>query len=181
MDNGACSYRRYLDGEEAAFEQIVKDYFDPLTGFIDSYVHDMAAAEDIAIDTFSDLVVHKHRYNFRVPMKTYLFMIGRSRALNYIKRRSRFQMVELSSVENELPEVSTPETDMVDEARKQAVRSAIGQLSNDMQEAVCLVYFEEMSCNDAAMIMRKTVKQVYNLLYRAKTMLRTILAEEIEL
>ena len=78
MDNGASSYRRYLDGEEAAFEQIVKDYFDSLIGFIDSYVHDVSAAEDIAIDTFSDLIVHKHRYNFRVSLKTYLFMIGRN-------------------------------------------------------------------------------------------------------
>lgn len=181
MDNGASSYRRYLDGDEEAFSQIVKDYFDPLIGFIDSYVHDLAAAEDIAIDTFSDLIVHKHRYNFRVSLKTYLFMIGRSRALNYIKRRGRFQMVELSSVENALPEVSSPEQELAVEVRKQAVRSAVTQLGSDMQEAVCLVYFEEMSCNDAAKVMRKTVKQVYNLLYRAKTILRTILAEEIEL
>ena len=181
MDNGASSYRRYLDGDEEAFEQIVKDYFDPLTGFIDSYVHDMAASEDIAIDTFSDLIVHKYRYNFRVSLKTYLFMIGRSRALNYIKRRGRFQMVELSAVEKELPKVSSPEERFRFESRNQAVRSAIGQLSSEMQEAVCLVYFEDMNCAEAAKVMRKTVKQVYNLLYRAKGLLRTILAEEIDL
>ena len=181
MDNGASSYRRYLNGEEAAFEQIVKDYFDPLTGFVNSYVHDLAAAEDIAIDAFSDLIVNKHRYNFRVPLKTYLFMISRSRALNYIKHRSRFQMVEIDSAENELPVTSSPEALLDDEGRKHAVRRAVGQLSSEMQEAVCLVYFEDMNCTDAAKVMRKTVKQVYNLLYRAKTILRTILAEEIEL
>ena len=181
MDNGASSYRRYLDGDEEAFEQIVKDYFDPLTGFIDSYVHDAAASEDIAIDTFSDLIVHKHRYNFRVSLKTYLFMMGRSRALNYIKRRGRFQMVALSAVEKELPEASSPEEEFNCESRKRAVRSAVSQLGSEMQEAVCLVYFEQMGCADAAKVMRKTVKQVYNLLYRAKTILRTILAEEIEL
>ncbi len=181
MDNGASSYRRYLDGDEAAFEQIVKEYFDPLTGFIDSYVHDAATAEDIAIDTFSDLIVHKHRYNFRVSLKTYLFMIGRSRALNYIKRRNRFQMVELDLAERELPEAPSPELLYTDHQRDQAVRDALTQLHGDMREAVYLVYFEGMSCAEAAKVMRKTVKQVYNLLYRAKTSLRTILAEEIEL
>jgi RNA polymerase sigma-70 factor (ECF subfamily) len=181
MDNGASSYRRYLSGEEAAFEQIVKDYFDPLTGFINSYVHDMAAAEDIAIDVFSDLIVHKHRYNFRVSLKTYLFMIGRSRALNYIKRRGRFQMVELDMTQKELPEAPSPETLHSASQRDHAVRKALTQLHSDMREAVQLVYFEEMSCADVAKVMRKTVKQVYNLLYRAKTALRTILAEEIEL
>ena len=181
MDNGASSYRRYLDGEEEAFEQIVKDYMDALIGFVDSYVKDKTAAGDIAIDTFADLIVHKHRYNFRVPLKTYLFMIGRSRALNYIKRRGRFQMVELSSAETELPTVSSPEMKTFMDERNQAIWAALETLSGPMREAVRLVYFEQLSCADAAKIMRKTVKQVYNLLYRAKESLRTVLAEELEL
>ena len=85
MDNGASSYRRFLDGEESAFDDIMKELFRSLVFFIDRYVHDVHAAEDIAIDAFSDLVVHKHRYNFKVTLKTYLFMIGRSRALDYSK------------------------------------------------------------------------------------------------
>ena len=34
MDNGACSYRRFLDGDEEAFDEIVKEYFDSLVFFI---------------------------------------------------------------------------------------------------------------------------------------------------
>ena len=59
MDNGACSYRRFLDGDESAFNDIMEQLFCKLVFFIDSYVHDIHAAEDIAIDTFSDLIVHK--------------------------------------------------------------------------------------------------------------------------
>jgi len=40
MDNGAGSYRRYLDGDEKAFEEIVKEFRDPLTYFINSFVND---------------------------------------------------------------------------------------------------------------------------------------------
>ena len=76
MDNGACSYRRFLDGDESAFNDIMEQLFCKLVFFIDSYVHDIHAAEDIAIDTFSDLIVHKHRYNFKVTLKTYLYMIS---------------------------------------------------------------------------------------------------------
>ena len=84
MDNGASSYRRFLEGDESAFDEIMKELFDGLVFFIDRYVHDIHAVEDIAIDAFSDLVVNKHRYNFKVTLKTYLFMLGRSRALNYM-------------------------------------------------------------------------------------------------
>lgn len=50
MDNGASSYRRFLDGDESAFDEIMKELFDNLVFFIDRYVHDIHAAEDIAID-----------------------------------------------------------------------------------------------------------------------------------
>jgi RNA polymerase sigma-70 factor (ECF subfamily) len=175
MDNGASSYRRYLDGDEAAFEQIVKDYFDSLTYFINGYVHDMDAAEDIAIDAFSDLIVHKLRYNFKVSLKTYLFMIGRSRALNYIKHRGKFQMIEIPE---DLPMDSTLEDELLSAERKQVIRQALDQLKPDLREAVHLVYFEQLSCQEAGRVMKRTTKQVYNLLYRAKETLRSILAEE---
>ena len=175
MDNGASSYRRYLDGDEAAFEQIVKDYFDSLTYFINGYVHDPDAAEDIAIDAFSDLIVHKHRYNFKVTLKTYLFMIGRSRALNYIKRRGKFQMTELPE---DLPMDSTLEEELLSKERKRQIHCALEQLKPDLREAVHLVYFEQLSCREAGCVMKRTTKQVYNLLYRAKETLRSILAEE---
>lgn len=84
MDNGASSYRRFLDGDESAFNEIMEELFRSLVFFINGYVHDIHAAEDIAIDAFSDLVVHRHRYNFKVTLKTYVFMLGRSRALDYI-------------------------------------------------------------------------------------------------
>ena len=82
MDNGACSYRRFLDGDESAFDEIMKELFDGLVFFFNRYVYDIHTAEDLAIDVFSELIVHRRRYNFRVSMKTYLFMLGRSRALD---------------------------------------------------------------------------------------------------
>ena len=100
MDNCACSYRRFLDGVDSAFNDIMEQLFCKLVFFIDSYVHDIHAAEDIAIDTFSDLIVHKHRYNFKVTLKTYLYMIGRSRALDYIKHRKIINFTELKEAQN---------------------------------------------------------------------------------
>ena len=55
MDNGASSYRRFLDGDESAFGALMEELFRGLVFFIDGYVHDIHAAEDIAIDAFSDL------------------------------------------------------------------------------------------------------------------------------
>ena len=181
MDNGASSYRRFLDGDECAFDEIMKEYFDNLVFFIDRFVHDIHAAEDIAIDAFSDLVVNKHRYNFKVTLKTYLFMLGRSRALNYIKHRKVIDLVELSEAENVLAEQETLEEIVLADERKRVVNNALNTLPEDMRIVIHLVYFEDLTYDEAAKVMKKNRKQVDNLLYRAKKELRIILGKDGEL
>lgn len=181
MDNGAVYYRRFLDGDESAFDEIMHEYFNNLVFFINRYVNDFAAAEDIAIDAFSDLIVHRHRYNFKVTLKTYLFMTGRSRALNYIKHTNKFKTVELSEVENELADTYSLEEYICEDEMKQKVNNAIDELPEEMKIAVHLVYFEGLSYNEAAKILKKNKKQIDNLLFRSKSKLRTILGEEGEM
>ena len=176
MDNGASSYRRYLDGETEAFDEIVITLYDPLVLFLCRYVKDHHTAEDIAMDVFADLVVHKHRYNFRVSLKTYLFMLGKSRALNYLKRRRRIADVPIE----ELPlqgEEPSAEAQFAMNQRKQALHDAMAELPEDMAEALYLMYFEDLSYEEIARVMKRTKKQVDNLLYRGKKQLRAILEE----
>lgn len=180
MDNGASSYRRFLDGDESAFDDLMKELFRGLVFFIDRYVHDTHAAEDIAIDTFSELVVHRHRYNFKVTLKTYLYMVGRSRALDYIKHRKIINFVELSEADSLSDEKSLEEMVLADE-RKRTVNAALAKLPEDMRVVVHLIYFEEMTYEEAAKVMKKKRKQVDNLLYRAKKELGIILGEDGEL
>ena len=180
MDNGASSYRRYLDGDNSAFDEIIKEYFDSLVFFLNRYLRDLSTAEDIAMDVFADLVVNRNRYDFRVSLKTYLFMLGRSRALNYLKHRKILLMTDLEEAGEQPARQETLEEMLLADERKRRVSGALAQLPTDLREAVYLVYFEELSCDEAAKVMKKNRKQVYNLLYRAKNKLRTVLGEEGE-
>ena len=181
MDNGASSYRRFLDGDESAFDDLMNELFRSLVFFIDRYVHDVHTAENFAIDTFSDLIVHKHRYNFKVTLKTYLFMIGRSRALDYIRHRRVIDFVELSEAHDLSDEEKTLEEIVLADERKRVVNNAIAKLPEDMRVVIHLIYFEEMTYNETAKVMKKNRKQVDNLLYRAKKELHIILGESGEL
>lgn len=176
MDNGASSYRRYLEGEEEAFDEIMNELFDKLVFFIDRYVRDVQASEDIAIDVFTDLVVHKKRYDFRVTLKTYVFMIGRSRALTYIKRRRRH--ASLSDIGETVTDPSA-DAAFVQSERQMLVHRALADLPEDMRAAIHLVYFEGLSYEEAAAVMKKNKKQIDNLIYRAKGRLRESLGEEV--
>ena len=172
MDNGASSYRRFLDGDEAAFDELMQTLFHPLVFFINRYVRDLHAAEDLAIDVFSDLIVHRRRYNFRVSLKTYLFMLGRSRALDHLRRQRK--TLPLTEAES-LPD---PENPFLQTEQRLAIHNALKQLPAEQQIAVHLVYLEDMTYEEAARVMKKTKKQVDNLLFRAKKELRVILGKD---
>ena len=107
-------------------------------------------------------------------------MLGRSRALNYIKHRKVLNFVELKEEQNGQDEQLLEESVLLDE-RKKAVSSALAKLPDDMRVAVHLIYFEDLSYDESAKIMKKNRKQVDNLLYRAKGQLRTILGKDGEL
>ncbi len=177
MDNGAGSYRRFLDGDEQAFDEIMEELFPKLVFFLNRYVQDMHAAEDLAVDAFADLLVHRHRYNFKVTLKTYLFMLGKSRALDYLKHRKIIDFTDLAEAAT-LAEEKSLEERVLDNERKRRVHAALDELPRDMRVAVHLIYFEQMSYAQAAAVMKKTRKQVDNLLFRAKKELRTILGED---
>ncbi len=175
MDNGEDVYRRFLAGDESAFDDIFKEYRDSLTFFINRILADWDATEDIAIDVFTDVLVNPRRYNFRTSIKTYLFMIGKSKAIDYLRRKKKIsaemQPDSADKINNTYEEI------LLDE-EKLTLNNALSVLPTDMRLAVHLIYFDELTYKEAAKIMKKTAKQVDNLVYRAKAKLRTVLEKE---
>ena len=181
MGNGELCYRRFIEGDEEAFDEIMREYFDGLIFFINRYVADIYAAEDIAIDVFAYVAANKKAYNFKVSLKTYLFMIGSSRALNYMNHRKRLAITALEDAEGLITEQSAVECSVLADEKKRQVNKVILQLPDAMRLAVHLVYFEELSYEEAARVMKKNKKQIDNLLYRAKSLLRSELGKEYDL
>ncbi len=181
MDNGASSYRRYLDGEESAFDDLLKLYFDRLVFFINKYVHNLADAEDLAIDSMLELIIHPKRYNFKVSLKTYLFTIGRNKALNFIKHRNKLDFTDFSEAELSTEDYISLEDSIIASEMQKTVNRAVNDLPQDMGMAVFLVYIEGLSYEETAKIMKKNKKQIDNLLYRGKAELRSVIGKEGEL
>lgn len=175
MDNGESSYRRFLSGDQAALDELLTLYRLKLIFFIDRIVRDPDAAEDIAIDVFVDLLTKPHSVRPGTSVKTYLFLRSRSRALDYLRHRKFLSDAPLP--EHLAAEALLEEQVLADE-RKRALNDALKTLPPDMQQALYLVYFEELSYQDTAAVMKKTSKQVDNLLYQGKQRLRAILRKE---
>ena len=81
--SGEDKYRLFLNGDEDAFDGIMREYFDGLIFFINRYVNDPHTAEEIAIDVFAYIAENRRKYNFKVSLKTYLYDRQKPRAQPY--------------------------------------------------------------------------------------------------
>lgn len=177
-DQGAVFYKRFLEGDESAFEEILNTYREGLTFFICRYVKNVDVAEDIAADVFAYIIFKPKKYNFKVSLKTYLYTIGRSRALDWLRKESKRRHIPIESLYNEPSDSSkTLEETVIAEEEKRRLYAAMDKLSDDYKTAMHLVYFEGLSYEEAAKVMDKNKKQIENIIYRAKKTLRKYLEE----
>lgn len=177
MDYGADLYRRYLDGDETAFVEMVDIYREGLIFFLCRYVGNLTAAEDLAEDVFVEVLLHPKRYRFQCALKTWLFTIGRNKAVDYIRKTSRLSLAPLEEAAQSA-DLKTLEEQVLDSEEKRALNLAMGRIPEDYRMALHLIYFEGLGQEEAGKVMGKSRKQVENLVFRGRQSLRKILEEE---
>ena len=177
MNSAEDYYREFLSGNKDSFGQITALYFYSVLYFVLGYVHDFHTAEDITSDCFCELIIHKHRYNFKFSLKSYLFMLAKSKSIDHLRKKKVIDFVELDD-EDGIKDEKELEEIIIDSERKRLLHNALESLPQDMKEAVYLVYFENFSYKETAKIMKKSEKQIDNLIYRAKEKLKAELRKE---
>ena len=170
-------YRRYQAGDEAGFDGLIELYRENLIFFLLRYLPSIEDAEDAAEDAFVSLLLHPYRESRGASLKTYLFTLGRNHALNLLKRQKRqdeFRKSSLLTIEEDL----ALEEKLCRDERHRRLLQALDSISADYREALYLLYFEELSLEETALVMKKSKKQIENLSYRGKIALREKLGNE---
>lgn len=168
MDNGASSYRRYLDGDDTGIVEIIKDYKDGITLYINSYVGNIFVAEDLMEDTFFKLAIKKPRFSGKSSFKTWLYAIARNIAIDYLRHKTKFAADSIEKYSNYLAEETSIEKEYLIKERDILLHRAMKELKAEYHQVLYLIYFEDFSISEAAKIMKKNKRQIENLIYRAK-------------
>lgn len=168
-------YRSYLDGDESGLDELVKKYGSSLTLYINGYLHDVQDAEDLMIEVFAYLFSKRPRIRDG-GLKAYLYQAARHMALRHkSRRRACFSLEELTGQ----PDGQALVEEVVKtEERNRILHLCMAQLNPDYREALYLAYFEEMSYLQVAAVMKKSEKQITNMIYRGKQNLRELLKKE---
>ena len=177
MGADEAAYRRYLLGDEAGAEQLVRKYGDALKSYIDGFIHDSHESEDLMIEAFSQLFAKERPIEGEGSFKAYLYKIARHLALRH-KQKHRLVFLCLDELDFEPRSDSLAETAMLRSERDRQLYDALEKLKAEYREALYLVYFEEMSYRNSAAVMNKSEGQITKLIHRGKQSLKAILEQE---
>ena len=178
MDKGAICYQRYLNGDKSGLEELVEMYNSSLIFYVNGFVNNISVSEDIAADTFVELIVRKNRFKNDYMFKTWLYKIARNNAIDFLRKQSRWQMKPIEDFESELFDNETLEKTILKNEQHKQLHKAMQNMHNDYRDVLHLIYFEDMSYSEASTVLGKNIKQIKNLVYRAKQALKPELERE---
>ena len=178
MDNGASSYRRFLEGDDDGIVEIIKDHKDGLMLYLNSFVQNIHLAEDLTEDTFVKLISRRPRFSGKSTFKTWLYSIGRNVALDFLRKNAKLPTVSAEEAMVLIVDEADVTRNYLRTERKLQVHAAMKQLNKEYRQVLVLVYFEDFQNEQVASIMGKSKKQIENLVYRAKLSLKSELEKE---
>ena len=171
MDNGESSYRRFLAGDNEGLHEIICTYRAGLILYLNSFVQNVHVAEELTEDTFFELVIKRPKFSGKSSFKTWLYAIGRNITLKHLRKNTKLSVVPLELQEN-LADEENIENNYIKSEEKHMVHLALHRLKLEYRQVLYLIYFEEFSNAETCIIMKKSEKQIRDLLYHAKKALK---------
>lgn len=177
MERGENAYRVFLNGDDEAFVDVIRAHRDGLIYFINSLTRDMTLAEELAEDTLFDLLVKRPKYDpTKGSFKTWLYAMGRNRAVNHLKRTARVTLGEDAVAH--MTDDETPALAYLKEERARVLHRALSRIHPDYRTALYLSYFEGMDNAEIARVMKGSKRRVEMHLYRGKQAVKRELEKE---
>ena len=173
-------YSRFIHGETEALDELLLRHKDGLTWFLYGIVKNMEDAEDLMMDTFALLITKRLNFKNDSSFKTWLYGVGRNLARKHLRKNHYLNEKELVVLPDSYKEVIGASDLLTDVIKTEDVSRLYGALNSIPEEyatVLYLQYIEQLSTEQIAKVMKKTVKQVYNLTARAKAQMK----KEIEL
>lgn len=177
MDEDKALYKRFLNGEKNALNELILKYRTEIIYFIQNFTNDYHLAEDISQEVFVYLLQHREVYDFEYTFKTYLYTIAKSRALNYIKNRKKLEFIE-DNQDKLFAEVKSVEDEVCQNDKDAMVRKAIKKLVKQYQLVIYLVDLRGFTYLEAGLIMGKSASQIKAMLFNARKRLKEVLERE---
>ena len=170
------------DGDEAAFQEIVRRYRNPITNFVYRMLDDYERSVELAQETFIRVFTSASRYQANYSFSTYIYRIATNLAISELRRRKRRKFVSLFSpytadngdaVELDPPDRNPLQDEsLINDERRKAVARAITSLPEKYRAAIVLRDVEGLSYDRIAEVLKLSEGTVKSRINRARNLLK---------
>ncbi len=161
---------RVKRGDTAAFEELVERHKHPLLNYTTRMLRDPTEAEDVAQNAFLRVFRATNAFRFKAHFCTWLYTIARNLCLNELRRRSRHWASPLEAQEGECEHSLVYHSEI--NGRRGTVAEALAELPEPQRTAILLLQEEELSYQQIAAILHKSVAATKSLIHRGRQMLK---------
>ena len=116
----------------------------------------------------------KEVYDFKFSFKTFLYTIAKSKTLNYLRDNKNHLSIQ-DSKENLVIEEKMIEDIIFSQELKVKLRNVLSKMKQEHQMVIYLTMIEELTYEETAKIMDKTISQIKNLVHKARTKIKRLL------
>jgi len=159
-------------GEEAAFERLVRLYYEELCDFVASQIRHSTAAEDIVQDIFLNLWRRREEWAPRSSLQAYLFGAARNASIKYRKRRRVRRRWKNEEQAKEPIRDPGPEAGMRHRELEQAMQESVRALPPRRREVYILSRHHGLTYKEIAVVMDIAPSTVDNQMVEALRFLR---------
>lgn len=163
------------EGDEAAFELLMKRYKNPLVNYLSKLTRDRDRAEEVAQEAFLRLYQNADRYKDRGFFTAYLYRIATNLVRSEERRKARWRTIStLFAAEDERTTVS-PHGQVASGEVAEVVTAALSQLPMRYRAPIVLREIEGLSYAEIAEALDCREGTVKSRINRAKARLRDLL------
>ena len=172
-----------MAGREDGFEELVRRYQRPITGYIFRMLGDYDSALDVSQETFIKVYNSLGKYSSEYKFSTWLYRIAHNAAIDHIRRNPAVQQsIETESADGtyqlqlESPNPS-PEKDRERSEWRVEINNVVKCLPAAYRELIVLRHSQDLSYDEIAVVTELPLGTVKNRLFRAREMMREIFVE----
>jgi RNA polymerase sigma-70 factor, ECF subfamily len=160
-------------GDLASFERLYRLYDTRVFHYVRTFVRDQAIAEEIVGDVMMAVWHGAGTFSRTARVSTWIFGIARHKALDALRRSSRYQRDTALDSAIDLPHTGESPADCAHRRQIATLtQRALTQLSVDHQEILRLVFHEELPYEEIATLLSIPINTVKTRVYYAKQHLK---------
>jgi RNA polymerase sigma-70 factor (ECF subfamily) len=172
-----------IRGREDGFEELVRRYQRPITGYVYRMLNNYDASLDVTQEVFIKVYNSLEKYSSEYKFSTWLYRIAHNAAIDWMRRNSvNQQSLEAENADGtyqlqiESPR-PTPEQDRERSEWRTEIESVVKCLPTVYRELILLRHAQDLSYDEIAEVMNLPLGTVKNRLFRAREMMREMFVE----